>query len=50
LGERSGPCRLVLRVRPGRPELDLELAAPDDRTDAAEHVRIPLATDTVEAL
>lgn len=50
LGERSGPCRLVLRVRPGRPELDLELAAPDDRTDAAEHLRIPLATDAVEAL
>jgi LytS/YehU family sensor histidine kinase len=49
LGERSGPCRLTLRVRPGRPELDLELAGPEDAADA-EHVRIPLAPAAVEAL
>jgi LytS/YehU family sensor histidine kinase len=50
LSERIGPCRLVLRVRPGRPELDLELAAPEDAPGAAEHVRIPLAPEAVEAL
>jgi LytS/YehU family sensor histidine kinase len=50
LGERTGPCRLVLRVRPGRPELDLELATPEDGSGAAEHVRIPLAPAAVEAL
>jgi len=50
LGERTGPCRLTLRVRPGRPELDLELAAPDDGASVAEHVRIPLAAIPIEAL
>ena len=50
LRERTGPCRLVLRVRPGRSELGLELAAPGGETDAAQHIRIPLAPAAVEAL
>jgi LytS/YehU family sensor histidine kinase len=50
LGERPGPCRLTLRIRPGRPELDLELADPAEGRDAAEHVRIPLDGRAVEAV
>jgi len=42
LSARSGPCRLVLRVRPGRPELDLEVATLGAQHDETEHVRIPL--------
>jgi hypothetical protein len=49
LAARAGPCRLTLRVRPGRPELDLELGVPDDAQAAAEHVRILLAARAVEA-
>jgi LytS/YehU family sensor histidine kinase len=49
LGERAGPCRLTLRVRPGRPELDLELGAPSEPPAHAEHVRILLATPAVGA-
>ena len=49
LGQRAGPCRLTLRVRPGRPELDLELGAPDDAAAGAEHVRILLAAQAVGA-
>ena len=47
LGQRAGPCRLTLRVRPGRPVLDLDLGAPGEA--AAEHVRILLATPAVGA-
>ena len=49
LSERTGPCRLTLRVRPGRPELGLELGDPDDAAQATEHVRIPLGRTAVEA-
>ena len=49
LGQRVGPCRLTLRVRPGRPELDLELGVPGDVPDGTEHVRILLAAPAVDA-
>ena len=48
LGERPGPCRLTLRIRPGRPELDLELASPGEPPEVAEHVRIALEGRAVE--
>jgi LytS/YehU family sensor histidine kinase len=50
LVQRPGPCRLTLRIRPGRRELDLELAAPGERAEAAEHVRIALEGRAVEAV
>jgi hypothetical protein len=36
-------------VRPGRPELDLELGTPGDVPADAEHVRILLAARAVDA-
>jgi LytS/YehU family sensor histidine kinase len=48
LRSSAGACRLTLRVRPGRPELDLELGAPDGAA-ATEHVRILLAAPAVGA-
>jgi LytS/YehU family sensor histidine kinase len=50
LGERPGPCRLTLRIRPGRRELDLELADPGEDPEAAEHMRIALEGRAVEAV
>lgn len=49
LGQRAGPCRLTLRVRPGRPELDLELGDPGDAPAGVEHVRILLDAPAVGA-
>jgi two-component system LytT family sensor kinase len=49
LSARAGPCRLALRVRPGRPELDLELGSPSEPPAEAVHVRILLATPAVGA-
>jgi LytS/YehU family sensor histidine kinase len=50
LGERPGACRLTLRIRPGRRELDLELATPGEAAEAAEHVRIEVEGRAVETV